>query len=111
MHMVGTDSLFLKAEGIKPLTGGVPVSKRVLPDQKGRLNFFVESILIYGEKLEKSDKRNLETGWRRSKVHSAGFEDDVKVVTWMVHRHGVAAIPGTACGAPGSLRSFLILLC
>lgn len=30
--------------------------------------------------------------------------DDVKVVHWLAHRHGVVAIPGSACGSPGHLR-------
>ncbi|KAB2081443.1 hypothetical protein E1A91_A05G134800v1 [Gossypium mustelinum] len=30
--------------------------------------------------------------------------DDVKVVHWLAHRHGVVVIPGSACGSPGHLR-------
>jgi aspartate/methionine/tyrosine aminotransferase len=32
-----------------------------------------------------------------------GF-DDFEVVRWLAHRHGVAVIPGSACGSSGNLR-------
>ena len=31
--------------------------------------------------------------------------DDALVVRWLVRRHGVCAIPGSACGAPGHVRA------
>ncbi|KAF7814320.1 aromatic aminotransferase ISS1 isoform X1 [Senna tora] len=33
-----------------------------------------------------------------------GHTDDFQVVHWLAHRHGVAVIPGSACGCPGNLR-------
>ncbi|XP_058728955.1 aromatic aminotransferase ISS1 [Vicia villosa] len=30
--------------------------------------------------------------------------DDFEVVHWLANRHGIAVIPGSACGAPGNLR-------
>lgn len=30
--------------------------------------------------------------------------DDLEVVRWLAHRHGVVVIPGGACGCPGHLR-------
>jgi katanin p60 ATPase-containing subunit A1 len=33
-----------------------------------------------------------------------GAGDDVAVVRWLTARHGVATIPGSACGAPGHFR-------
>ena len=30
-----------------------------------------------------------------------GFEDDDRVVRWLVQNHGVCVIPGTSCGLPG----------
>lgn len=32
------------------------------------------------------------------------FVNDFEVVRWLAHRHGVVAIPGTACGCSGTLR-------
>lgn len=32
------------------------------------------------------------------------YVDDFKVVQWLAHKHGVAVIPGGACGCPGHLR-------
>jgi len=34
----------------------------------------------------------------------AGFEDDETVVEWLVRKHKVCLIPGTACGCPGYVR-------
>ncbi|KAK9809123.1 hypothetical protein WJX72_009699 [[Myrmecia] bisecta] len=34
-----------------------------------------------------------------------GCEDDEAVVAWMVRRHRVAVIPGSACGCPGYFRA------
>ncbi|KAL1522517.1 hypothetical protein AB1Y20_017504 [Prymnesium parvum] len=34
----------------------------------------------------------------------AGCEDDKEVVRWMVEKHGVCLIPGSACGMPGHVR-------
>ncbi|KAI9110343.1 hypothetical protein K1719_018785 [Acacia pycnantha] len=33
-----------------------------------------------------------------------GHTDDFEVVRWLANRHGVAVIPGSACGSPGNLR-------
>ena len=33
-----------------------------------------------------------------------GCEDDGAVVRWLVAKHGVAVVPGSACGAPGRVR-------
>ncbi|KAI4355687.1 hypothetical protein L6164_004435 [Bauhinia variegata] len=33
-----------------------------------------------------------------------GHDDDFKVVHWLAHKHGIAVIPGSACGCPGKLR-------
>lgn len=33
-----------------------------------------------------------------------GCDDDELVVEWLIKRHGVCVIPGTACGAPGYIR-------
>lgn len=35
---------------------------------------------------------------------SAGCEDDDAVVAWLVKKHGVCLIPGSACGLPGHVR-------
>lgn len=32
------------------------------------------------------------------------FVDDFEVVRWLANKHGVAVIPGSACGCPGNLR-------
>lgn len=32
------------------------------------------------------------------------YVDDDKFVHWLVHRHGVVVIPGSACGCPGNVR-------
>ncbi|GLT52092.1 hypothetical protein SLA2020_254540 [Shorea laevis] len=32
------------------------------------------------------------------------YVDDFSVVSWLAHKHGVAVIPGGACGCPGHLR-------
>ncbi|EHA8591090.1 putative Aromatic aminotransferase ISS1 [Cocos nucifera] len=32
------------------------------------------------------------------------FSDDCEVVRWLVNRHGVVVIPGTASGGPGYIR-------
>lgn len=32
------------------------------------------------------------------------YVNDFDVVRWLAHRHGVVAIPGSACGDPGNLR-------
>lgn len=34
----------------------------------------------------------------------AGVVDDLAVVKWLTARHGVAVIPGSACGMPGYFR-------
>eukprot|EP00798_Chlamydomonas_sp_ICE-L_P032457 gene32457-31069_t len=34
-----------------------------------------------------------------------GCEDDQSVVTWLVKKHGVCVIPGSACGVPGHIRA------
>ena len=33
-----------------------------------------------------------------------GYNDDFEVVRWLANRHGIAVIPGSACGRPGNLR-------
>lgn len=38
------------------------------------------------------------------RVPCAGFEDDIPVVKWLAHKHGVVVIPGSACGVPGHIR-------
>ena len=35
----------------------------------------------------------------------AGCEDDEAVVEWLVRKHGVCVIPGSACGAAGYIRA------
>ena len=32
------------------------------------------------------------------------MEDDVRAVEWLAHQHGVAVIPGSACGYGGHVR-------
>lgn len=32
------------------------------------------------------------------------FDNDFEVVRWLAKKHGVAVIPGSACGCPGNLR-------
>ena len=34
----------------------------------------------------------------------AGCDDDHAVIEWLVRKHGVCVIPGTACGTPGHIR-------
>uniref|UniRef100_A0A7N0UXE9 Aminotransferase class I/classII large domain-containing protein n=1 Tax=Kalanchoe fedtschenkoi TaxID=63787 RepID=A0A7N0UXE9_KALFE len=31
-------------------------------------------------------------------------DDDFSVVSWLAHKHGIAVIPGSACGGPGYVR-------
>ncbi|CAK8574702.1 unnamed protein product [Lathyrus sativus] len=38
------------------------------------------------------------------KIPSRHGYDDFEVVHWLANRHGIAVIPGSACGAPGNLR-------
>lgn len=33
-----------------------------------------------------------------------GCDDDEAVIEWLVRQHGIGAIPGSSCGAPGHLR-------
>lgn len=37
-------------------------------------------------------------------VGGAGCEDDTRIVKWMLNKHGVIVIPGSACGCPGFIR-------
>ncbi|KAJ3701310.1 hypothetical protein LUZ61_005015 [Rhynchospora tenuis] len=32
------------------------------------------------------------------------YSDDFEVVKWLVHKHSIVVVPGSACGAPGYLR-------
>ncbi|MCI19239.1 bifunctional aspartate aminotransferase and glutamate/aspartate-prephenate aminotransferase-like, partial [Trifolium medium] len=38
------------------------------------------------------------------KIPSGQGYDDFEVVHWLANRHGIAVIPGSACGASGNLR-------
>lgn len=38
-----------------------------------------------------------------AKLPEGGY-DDFDVVRWLANRHGIAVIPGSACGAAGNLR-------
>ena len=35
----------------------------------------------------------------------AGCQDDEAIVEWLVRKHGVCIIPGSACGAVGYIRA------
>ena len=35
----------------------------------------------------------------------AGCRDDEAIVQWLVRKHGVCVIPGSACGAAGYIRA------
>ncbi len=35
----------------------------------------------------------------------AGCQDDEAVVEWLVRKHGICVIPGSACGAAGYIRA------
>jgi aspartate/methionine/tyrosine aminotransferase len=60
----------------------------------------VDALLPLGEEAVKGGEGAMYF-WARL---PEGLSDDVAVVHWLVKRHGITVIPGTASGCPGFLR-------
>lgn len=52
----------------------------------------------------KARRSKLARGTLKSNLLLAGCDDDEAVVEWLIKKHGVCVIPGTACGSPGHIR-------
>ena len=42
--------------------------------------------------------------WHDCMPSAAGCKEDTAIIKWLAHKHGVAVIPGSACGYPGHIR-------